>query len=134
MNTPYDWVCSACGTANLAGSEPCQKCGCPAVTSAADIERRISGPVAAPIEAKESLRLTGPKNVIASVLLVVVLAGVVLERVTVPTMSLWWVALAMMIGGALPLFAMLKSEKARRQQTSSQNNEAQPGSQQDAAR
>jgi hypothetical protein len=57
------------------------------------------------------------------------IAGVVLERFTAPTMPLWWVALAMAVGAGLPLFAMLKSPK-----TSTPGNVAQPINPQDAAR
>ncbi|MBK7685683.1 MAG: hypothetical protein IPJ25_06425 [Rhodocyclaceae bacterium] len=43
--------------------------------------------------------------------MVVMIAGVVLERFTAPTMTLWWVVSAMAVGAGLPLFAMLKSPK-----------------------
>ncbi len=129
MSMSYDWVCSECGATNSAGSEPCQKCGCPAVSSAVDIRRRKYVTVAPKSESSGGLALSGPKSVVAGVLLVVMIAGVVLERFTAPTMTLWWVALAMAVGAGLPLFAMLKSPKTR-----TPGNVAQPINPQDAAR
>ncbi len=39
----YAWVCHSCRATNLAGSEACGACGCPAIASAADIEEAKTG-------------------------------------------------------------------------------------------
>ncbi len=62
------------------------------------------------------------------------IAGVALERFTFPTMTLWWVALAMMIGAGLPLFAMLKLRETLPKQATSRDNETEPISPSDTAR
>ena len=126
MNKLYDWVCSDCGATNAAASESCQKCGCPAASSAADIERRRLGIVVPKSILGGGQPLSRPKSAIAAVLLVVMIAGVVLERFTAPTMMLWWVALAMAIGAGLPLFAMLKVRETLPKQTSSRGDETDP--------
>ena len=39
----YDWACRACGAANAAAAGKCAACGCPAVSSAVEIERFARG-------------------------------------------------------------------------------------------
>ena len=43
----YDWRCTACGKANLAGTDTCAACGSSAMVSAFEIQRRQAPPTVA---------------------------------------------------------------------------------------
>ena len=111
MNVLRDWICPACGTENQAGSALCGKCDS-AATSGSDSQGRSCVSVAAPGEAKDALHHSAPQKFAVNLLMVVLFAGTVIERLTYPTMFAWWVGISMMFGSFLLLFVLRKPWKS----------------------
>ena len=49
MAIKYNWVCTACGATNAAGTDICASCNSPAVVAAADVASRTKTPDPAPL-------------------------------------------------------------------------------------
>lgn len=104
MAITYDWTCTACGAANAAGVDVCTKCGSNAITSAEEIEQRAKGP---PAESPKYPPLPQTQKFLAACCLFAVLAGAILERFTFPPMTVWYISIALMVAGGLPLWVIL---------------------------
>jgi hypothetical protein len=105
MAIAYDWTCSACGMGNAAGADICIRCGVSAITSAAEIEQRQGASRGPTPQSPEPRRLSKSQKRIAYVSSLVVLAGIAMERFTIPPMTYWYIGVGLIILGGIPLFA-----------------------------
>jgi hypothetical protein len=89
MAIGYNWLCTACGAANVAGTSSCVACGCPAVTSAFEAESWARGNHRKPLNLLQRFILLfwGAAFV----------AGAVIEAATFPPDIAWFTGIALMI-------------------------------------
>jgi hypothetical protein len=101
MAIAYTWLCSGCGASNAAGLDVCGNCGINAVTSAQQIEQHRDGTATTASSPLKLPPLRQPWKSVAAVGITVAVAGAVIERFTFPTMSIWYVSVALMVGGVV---------------------------------
>jgi hypothetical protein len=106
----YRWRCHACRVANAPQDSKCARCGCSAIASDVEIEQsRASNGIGTVADTRlpeavaqeDAPPLTGARKLVATIGLVIAGVGVILERFTFPTMSIWYVALLMVGVGFL---------------------------------
>jgi hypothetical protein len=108
MAIAYNWTCTACGVANVAGVDVCAKCGSNAITSAEEIDQRAKGkPAALP----KYPPLPQPQKFLAACCLFAVIVGAILERFTFPPMTVWYASIALMVAGGVPLWVIFTRNK-----------------------
>jgi hypothetical protein len=103
MAIDYNWVCTACGATNAAGTSNCAKCRSNAITSGFEIEQRSSPKPASELPIGNSPPLSRFRKLFLGTCLVMVTSGVLLERPTVPPMLAWYIGVGLMAVGGLPL-------------------------------
>lgn len=101
MTVPYKWICSECASPNEARTDTCNECGCPAIVSVEDVEKRRLEPLPPELPKRP---MTTALKIVVGICAPVALIGVVLERPLAPTTTLWWVAIGLVACGTLPLW------------------------------
>ncbi len=111
MAISYNWTCTACSATNAAGTDHCGKCGADAVISASEIEARANGHLGATVVSSTSPPLGKAKRFILYCCIVAMVVGVLLERVSIPPMFIWYLGWGLMAVGGLPLCVMVAVQK-----------------------
>ena len=114
MAIDYNWVCTACGATNEAGTSNCPKCRSNAITSAFEIEQRSSLKPASELPIVNSPPLGRFRRLFLVTCLVMVIIGVLLERPTVPPMLAWYIGVGLMVVGGLPLLLFAATIRGRK--------------------
>ena len=117
MPIPYNWTCSSCKAPNVAGTDLCGVCGGNAIVSANEINGHSEIPSTEGGLEQRSTPLPPPQRFIVNSSALFVIAGVVLERLTFPPMTAWYIAIAMLVAGGLSMYLMLVLNKKRSNDT-----------------
>ena len=88
MAINYTWTCTACGAANSAGTDSCEKCHSNAITSGIELGMQST-----------SLPLSNAKRFLIGFSLSAILVGILLERVSVPPMFIWYLGIGLAVLG-----------------------------------
>lgn len=96
MAIDYNWVCTACGASNVAGTKSCLKCGADAPSSAAEVRAHahLRDSAGQPIPP----RLGTVRKFLIACCVVMFLGGLTLMRVFVLPQTPWWVGIGLTLG------------------------------------
>jgi|ERR1700733_2529441 hypothetical protein len=94
MAIKYNWVCTACGATNAAGTDICGSCKLPAIVSAADVDSRTTTQGSATPTPKPP-SLPTPLRIAAYVGPIV--AGVAMLLFAPHELGMWYVVVALLL-------------------------------------
>jgi len=103
----YNWVCTACGVTNPAGTEICAACGSDAVVSASAIQKHTTGPDEVPASTPQA---DGHRFLFFLVSCLVTGAGVLMLLLAPRQTGEWylWIALLLILVGSNVVVALIK--------------------------
>jgi hypothetical protein len=107
MAIGYNWTCTACGATNAAGTNRCGTCGGGAVISAAQIQTQAAGP------SSVLARANGAKKFLIVSSLIAFIAGLAMERASIPPMTIWYVGVGLMVVSGI-LLALMAAQQSRK--------------------
>jgi hypothetical protein len=98
MAVGYNWTCTACGAANVAGTDICRQCGSNAITSAHEIETGVN--------THRRLPLSAAERVLTILAAIPAVAGAALFWVFSPPEVIWWVGVGLLATSFIALGAI----------------------------